>query len=128
MYLGLYTIILDFRGGTYVSQVEARDEVDAARRWASLFAIEKSLGRSSPYLAKAVLRDLDNGDHPTQLDGLTGVWCMTALCGGDLAIANIVGSGHEKLRAREREGLVVGELGDDVIADIQSAEYDASPR
>ena len=35
---------------------------------------------------------------------------------------------YEKLRAREREVLVVGELGDDVIADIQNAEYGVEPR
>lgn len=128
MHRSLYTIILDFRGGTYVSQVEASDEVDATRRWASLLAGEKPLGRSSPYLAKAVLRDQDNGDYPTPLDGLAGVWCVTALCGGDLAIANVVRSNLEKPRVREREVLIVGELRDDVIADIQGAEYGVVPR
>lgn len=89
---GLFTIILDFRGGIYVSQVEASDEVDATRRWASVLTDEKKLGRSSPYLAKDVLRHLDYGSYPTPLDGLAGVWCVAASCGGDLAIANIVRS------------------------------------
>lgn len=35
---------------------------------------------------------------------------------------------YEKLRAREREVLVVGELGDDVIADILGAEYGVEPQ
>lgn len=35
---------------------------------------------------------------------------------------------YERLRAREREVLVVGELADDVIADIQGAEYGVEPR
>lgn len=35
---------------------------------------------------------------------------------------------YQKLRAREREVLVVGELDDDVIADIQSAEYGVDPQ
>jgi hypothetical protein len=35
---------------------------------------------------------------------------------------------YEKLRAREREVLVVGELGDDVVADIENAEYGVEPR
>ena len=35
---------------------------------------------------------------------------------------------YERLRAREREVLRVGELTDDVIADLQAAEYGATPR
>lgn len=32
---------------------------------------------------------------------------------------------YEKLKARERQVLIVGELSDDVVADIEAAEYDA---
>lgn len=35
---------------------------------------------------------------------------------------------YEKLKAREREVLVVGELSSDVVADIEAAEYGAAPR
>ena len=35
---------------------------------------------------------------------------------------------YEKLKAREREVLVVGELSDDDVADIQAAEYGAEAR
>lgn len=35
---------------------------------------------------------------------------------------------YERLKAREREVLVVGELGEDAIADIRNAEYAAEPR
>ena len=35
---------------------------------------------------------------------------------------------YERLKARERQILTVGTLGDDVIADIQSAEYGVEPR
>jgi hypothetical protein len=35
---------------------------------------------------------------------------------------------YEKLKAREREVLVVGDLSDEVISDIQAAEYGAEPR
>jgi hypothetical protein len=35
---------------------------------------------------------------------------------------------YEKLRAREREVLVVGELSDEVVAMIEKAEYGAEPR
>jgi hypothetical protein len=35
---------------------------------------------------------------------------------------------YERLKAREREVLVVGELSDDVVADIQAAEYGVEAR
>jgi hypothetical protein len=34
----------------------------------------------------------------------------------------------ERLKRREREILIVGELPDDVVADIEAAEYGAGPR
>lgn len=35
---------------------------------------------------------------------------------------------YEKLKRRERQSLVVGELPDDVVAAIESAEYGAEPK
>jgi len=35
---------------------------------------------------------------------------------------------YQRLKAREREVLVVGDLSDDVIADIEAAEYGVAPR
>ena len=87
-----YTIVLDFRGGTYISQVDAIDETDAVLRWTDRLLAAEPVGDLSPALAKAVLVELEGGDRPTALDGLANVWCVTASCGDDLAIANIVQS------------------------------------
>lgn len=46
--------------------------------------------------------------------------------GGYLSAADL--EHFERLKRRERESLVVGELPDDVIADIEAAEYGAGPR
>jgi hypothetical protein len=35
---------------------------------------------------------------------------------------------YERLKAREREVLIVGELSDDVVADIEAAEYGVEAR
>jgi hypothetical protein len=35
---------------------------------------------------------------------------------------------YERLKAREREVLIVGQLSDDVVADIEAAEYGAPTR
>jgi len=88
----LYTIILDFRGGTYISQVEAADEVDAARQWAVSLAAEKPIGPPSAALSKTVIEELDADGELVALENLQGVWCITMFCGRHLATANIVRS------------------------------------
>jgi hypothetical protein len=87
-----FTVIMDFQGGTYVSQVEARDYIEATRLWAERFAAERPVPRLSGRLAKKVLADLNDNDNPTLLDGLTDVWCFGAVVGGSLVLANIVRS------------------------------------
>ena len=54
-----YTAICEFRGGTYVSQLFAADEVDAVRLWSEKIAKEKPISRVSAHLAKNALRELD---------------------------------------------------------------------
>ena len=84
-----YTAICEFRGGTYVSQLFAADEVDAVRLWSEKIAKEKPIPRVSAHLAKNALRELDL-DPPIPLEGLTGVWCFMCTVGGDSALCNLV--------------------------------------
>jgi len=84
-----YTIVCEFRGGTYVSQVTSKDLLDAIRTWTVYLESEKPIPKVSRHLAKAVATQI--GDvEPVALAGLTGVWCITATFGGDLMLANIV--------------------------------------
>jgi len=82
---------MEYRGGNYISQFAAVDECEAARQWAEYLRAVRPVPRSSSYLAKAVIANLGIGP-PVSLNGVTGVWCVTAVCGGDLMIANIVES------------------------------------
>ena len=85
----LYTIVLEFRGGTYVSQVRTDGALEAVRCWAERFKVERPVPRSSSYIAASVLRGLEDlGLAP--LDGLEGVWCFTGLCGDSLALGTLV--------------------------------------
>lgn len=86
-----YTVICEFRGGTYVSQVQGRDINDAVRSWIELLRVERPMGRSSAYLARSLLADLDD-NPPKVLKGLQGVWCVSGVYDGDLALANVVAS------------------------------------
>lgn len=88
----MFTMVCEYRGGTYVSQVRAIDPPGAISVWAALLRTERRVPRSSAYLARAVSANIARGDRPVAMDGLSGVWCFTALCGGDLMILDIVDS------------------------------------
>ncbi len=87
----LFTIICEFDGGTYVSQVEATDPVEAVRRWSVNILVEKPIPRVTAHVAKAVVRNLDQYGVAA-LDGLKGVWCFTASVGKKMVLGNLVAS------------------------------------
>jgi hypothetical protein len=80
----LYTFFLEYKGGTYISQVHARSSPLATRAWARKFLEMKVPGlgaRSKSDLVEKIL-----GDAPTALDGLKNIWCSSALVRGHLAL------------------------------------------
>lgn len=89
MSVRLFTIVCDFRSGTYVSQVRASDERDAVRAWTELLIEERPIKGVSSYLAKSVASSMAEYP-PVALSGLQSVWCITGSCGGDFVLANIV--------------------------------------
>lgn len=86
-----FTVVCEYRGGTYVSQVKGVDINDAVRSWIELLMVERPLGRSSTYLARNLSANL-NDDPPISLEGLEGGWCVSTLCGGEQMLANLVAS------------------------------------
>lgn len=86
----LFTMVCEYRGGTYIAQVRATDAHAAISAWAALLRSDRPVPRASTYLARAVSANIARGDRPVAMDGLSGVWCFTALCGGDLMILDIV--------------------------------------
>ena len=57
--------------------------------------------------------------------GVIVVTSHDRVVGGYLSASEL--AHYERLKAREREILIVGELPDDVVADIAAAEYGAAP-
>ena len=84
-----FTFVSEFRGTTALSQVVANDEREAVSVWAKGLQAEKPFGRASTYLARSAARG-DTSFEPIEIDGLTSVWSVTGLCGGDLLLADIV--------------------------------------
>jgi hypothetical protein len=86
-----YTVVCEFRGGTYVSQVAGGDVRDAVSAWIDYLAREKPIPHFSEHLARSVAVNLDD-TPPVPLDGLSGVWCISGSCEGDFMLANIIAS------------------------------------
>ena len=70
MTTGLYTIVCDFEGGTFVSQVNAVDQRDAIAQWAKVLEAERPMGDASEKIA---LTAVQCEEHPVSVDGLTRV-------------------------------------------------------
>ena len=62
----------------------------ASIAWSYRIRIEKPIPKASSYLAASVARAVERGP-PVAMDGLVSTWCMTSVCGGDLALITIVG-------------------------------------
>src|SRR5688572_26149057 len=84
----LFTVCLDYAGGTYVSQVRAASPKLACRKWADKWAMEEvpDLGIRGRELVIEQLRS----ETITPLKGLKNVWCLTAQIHGKLALINLV--------------------------------------
>lgn len=83
----VFTVLLDYAGGTYTSQVSASDECDALRQWTANLSAESSAGEVSDEVATAFAA---TNDQPVQLDGLVSAWCASASAKNGLALVNIV--------------------------------------
>jgi hypothetical protein len=84
----LYTFIMEYAGGTYLSQVVAASPASACVKWAQRLDVSQvsGLGQKS----KESLIEEMKTEAPTAIDGLCSSWCATARIRGELALINIV--------------------------------------
>jgi hypothetical protein len=87
--LNFYTVILDFRDGTYVAQVDAETETEAVVAWALKLKREAFVPDHSGRLADAIITDLPDSP-PVKLTSLSGAWCVSIRLDDYLALLNIV--------------------------------------
>jgi hypothetical protein len=94
--LNLYTFVLEYRGGTYISQVVAETAQKACNAWAkSLDASKiKHLGIKSKNLLIEELQEDYNELVP--LSGLQNTWCTSATVRNHLALINIIETVFQK--------------------------------
>ena len=82
-----YTFILDYKGGTYLTQIEAPLR-DAVTQWAE--EIDTSVVDSLDEAQKAGLVENVADEVPTPVEGMVNVWCVSSLIGDGPALVHIV--------------------------------------
>ena len=85
---GLYTIIVDYRDGTYISQFEADTPKSAVQHWSRSKPSDRKDVPSGP--RSYIHSELLNGNDLVPLSGLKNVWCLTATYRDQLLLINVV--------------------------------------
>ena len=85
--MALFTVVLEFDGGTYVSQFKASSAHAAAVKHAAHLITIK--GMSTP-LDRKRLADRLSLEEPIAIQGIRNVWCCSASVGRRFALVNIV--------------------------------------
>lgn len=86
--MALYTMILEYRQGSYVSQVEARSEAEAVKKWVACVEIDAAYGLTEK--SRPLLTSQFPEDRAVALTGIKNVWCCTARLRGNLALLDII--------------------------------------
>jgi hypothetical protein len=89
----LYTFILEYAGGTYISQIKASSPKSACVKWAQ--KLDDSQVKSLGLKGKDSLIEQMKEESPVALDGMSNAWCNSALVRGKLALINIVQTEQE---------------------------------
>jgi hypothetical protein len=90
----LYTFIMDYRGGTYISQVRAASPRKAVWRWANDLNPKPIFGfgaKAKEQLIAELHDDEAEGEEfPIAVGQAVNAWCYTLLIKGQLVLVNIV--------------------------------------
>ena len=81
-------MILDFRGGTYVSQVTAPSPTKACVKWAKQLDVSAIFGLGIK--GKQWLNERMKVAEPIAIENVTNVWSQTASVSGDLVLLTFV--------------------------------------
>jgi hypothetical protein len=81
----LFTLLADYRGGTYIRQITAASPVSALLNWC------KETGNTIPKSLASALKQLgDERDQAIQIEGCKNVWCLSTTYRGSLLLLHIV--------------------------------------
>ena len=89
----LFTIIMEYRGGTYIAQVDAANPETALEQWADQIApidIAHLGDARKAELVDGIGEWLSTRQRAVAIAGTRNVWCHSLLVGGSLMLINIV--------------------------------------
>ena len=87
MPMALFTFVLEFDGGTYISQLRARSAARATAQFASDLISNDEV---STLAVRRRLSEALTAENPVAIDGVRNVWCCSASIGRRFALLNIV--------------------------------------
>jgi hypothetical protein len=85
----LYTIVLEFGGGTYVSQARADNQESALSSWCKTIRTDLDFGPDSCPLAEGIEEEA-NAARLFLLNGLQSAWSFTTLLKDQLILGHVI--------------------------------------
>jgi hypothetical protein len=90
-----YTVILEFDGGTYISQIRARDEDGALKYWIAnpsdeMLAGVRYTNKRELWIKRVVFDQTDETRNLASLNGAKNVWFFHFVQGSKLGIVHLV--------------------------------------
>jgi len=85
--MALFTVVLEFDGGTYISQFQARAAHNAAVKHTADLIGNKEM---STLANRRRLADRLSAERPVAIEGVRNVWCCSVSVGKKFALVNIV--------------------------------------
>ncbi|NKI95550.1 hypothetical protein [Rhizobacter sp. SG703] len=87
--MSLYTIVLEYGGGTYVSQTHADDKESALSSWCKTVRTDMDFGPDSCPLAEGIEQEADAA-RLSLLNGLQSAWSFTTLLKGQVILGHVI--------------------------------------
>jgi hypothetical protein len=85
--MALFTLLLEFDGGTYIAQLRSASARGAVTKYAAQLAKNEALSTRS--IRKRLASGLKQYE-PVRIDGIRNVWCCSASLGNKFALLNLV--------------------------------------
>ncbi|MFN3228972.1 MAG: hypothetical protein ACK41P_03880 [Asticcacaulis sp.] len=87
----LFTICVEYDGGTYISQFKAEDPSLAIRLWCESFEYDEKINKKTRNIAVSVRQSIElSNECPVQLEGIENVWCICSSYRKNLILLNII--------------------------------------
>ena len=88
----LYTVVLDYKGGTYIGQSPGTSPKSAVSHWLSgLSDAELSTWK----ISRDDLHEIVESDDAVPLTGCQNVWCLTGSTDENLILINVIATAIE---------------------------------